>query len=174
MAGQSDGESVYGDDDLDALPNDAFVLLEEEAFSYTQAQSQAPLKAAPSSDYGDEIDEEDLDKEVVVDGSRIAPAIHQNSPLVRSPIVNRAVPGPTQQEQFRQQRYGLNDNSSLANRQRYNPPPKFDDTSRVLAPVPIAQHEPEDEQMEAAGPDVLSLQRQVEEVYFLAVMADLY
>jgi hypothetical protein len=157
MAGHDDGESNYDDDDLDALPDDALVELENNAIQFTQAHR---AKAAPSSDYGEDVDfeDEDLDDAVVIDESRSTPVI--------VPSLRQNVPGPaTQHEQFRQQRYGAANNSNLANRQRYNPPPKFNESSRVPS-VPIVQHVRQVEQGgdQAVGSDVLSLQRQVEEV----------
>lgn len=152
MAGHDDGESAYDDDDLDDLPSDALVELENNAIQFTQAQR---VKAAPSSDYGDDFEDGDLDDAVVIDESRSTPALRQT------------VPGPAiQHEQFRRQRYGMANNSNLANRQRYNPPPKFNESSR-LPSGPIVQHADKVEQgtgEQAAGSDVLSLQRQVEEV----------
>jgi hypothetical protein len=156
MAGHDDGESNYDDDDLDDLPSDALIELENNAIQFTQAQR---VKAAPSSDYGDDFEDEDLDDAVVIDESRSTPAI--------VPTLRQTVPGPAiQHEQFRQQRYGMANNSNLANRQRYNPPPKFNESSR-LPTEPIVQHADKVEQgtgEQAAGSDVLSLQRQVEEV----------
>jgi hypothetical protein len=157
MAGHDDGESNYDDDDLDALPNDALIELENNAIQFTQAHR---ARAAPSSDYGEDVDfeEEDLDDAVVIDESRSTPAV--------VPSLRQNVPGPaTQHEQFRQQRYGATNNSNLANRQRYNPPPKFNEPSR-LSSAPVVQQARQVEQgsEQVFGPDVLGLQRQVEEV----------
>lgn len=152
MAAHDDGESNYDDDDLDDLPTDALLELENNAIQFTQAQR---VKAPPSSDYGDDFEDEDLDDAVVIDESRSTPAFPRQT-----------VPGPaTQHEQFRQQRYVAANNSNLANRQRYNPPPKFNESSR-LALAPIAQYVGEIEQGRGvqASPNVLNLQRKVEEV----------
>jgi hypothetical protein len=72
MAGHDDGESNYDNDDLDDLPSDALIELENNAIQFTQAQR---VKAAPSSDYGDDFEDEDLDDAVVIDESRSTPAI---------------------------------------------------------------------------------------------------
>jgi len=108
----------------------------------------------------DDFDDEDLDDAVVIDESRSTPAV--------LPALRRNVPGPaTQQEQFRQQRYGTAINSNLANRQRYNPPPKFNETNRLPPPAPNAQHAPKVEQEDAEQAPVThvsSLQRQIDEV----------
>ena len=165
MAGHDDGGSNYGDDDLDALAHDTLIELENNAIQATQAQR---VQAAPSSDYGDdEFQEEDFDDAVVIDESRSTPAIVSS--------LRQNVPGPaTQHEQFRQQRYGAGNNSSLASRQRYNPPPKFNEPSRVPS-VPIVQNIRPVHQggEEAQVPDVLSLQRQIEEVMLPSPIIDL-
>jgi hypothetical protein len=156
MADHDDGENYFDDDDLDALPADAFLELENHAIQSTQAHRP---KAPPSSDYGDDFEDGDLDDAVVIDESRSTPAI--------VPILRQNAPGQaTQREQFRQQRYGAAVNANLVNRQRYNPPPKFNDSSRLqLAPIvqnaPQVDRETEDQ---TPGPDLTSLQRQVEEV----------
>jgi hypothetical protein len=156
MAGHEDGESNYDDDDLDDITTDALIELENNAIQFTQAQR---VKAAPSSDYGDDFEDEDLDDAVVIDESRSKPAI--------IPSLRQNVPGlATQHEQFRQQRYGEANSSNLANRQRRNLPPKFNDLNRS-PPASTAQHVGHVEEArgeEAAGLDVLSLQRQVQEV----------
>jgi hypothetical protein len=162
MADHDDGERCFDDDDLDALPNDTLLELENNAIQFTQAQTiyTSRAKATPSSDYGDDFDDEDLDDAVVIDESRSTPAV--------LPALRRNVPGPaTQQEQFRQQRYGTAINSNLANRQRYNPPPKFNETNRLPPPASNAQHAPKVEQEDAEQAPVThvsSLQRQIDEV----------
>jgi hypothetical protein len=164
MAGHDDEENFFDDDDLDALPHDALIELENNAIQFTQAQMNytSKVKAAPSSDYGDDFEDADLDDAVVIDESRSTPAI--------IPTLRRNVPGPaTQQEHFRQQRHDTVDNPNLANRQRYNPPAKFNETNRLSPPAPIAPYEPKVEQgnrEQAPGPDISSLQRQIEEVMF--------
>lgn len=72
-----DDDSYDDDFDLDGLPHEALLQLESNAIQFTQAQqTQASLQhPAPSSDYGDDFDDEDLDDNVVVDESRSTPAI---------------------------------------------------------------------------------------------------
>ena len=92
MAGYEDDEDWF-DNDLDDLPVDALAELEHNAIQFTQA-----VKAPPSSDYGDEFEDDDLDDAVVIDEARSAavpPALHRN-------IAGQS----TQREQFREQRYG--------------------------------------------------------------------
>lgn len=116
MAGFDDGDSFFGGEDLDALPEEALEELENNAIQFTQAQTQA-ARLAPSSDYGDEFDDEDLDDAVVIDQLRSGPA---------APIYpNRNVSGqPPHQDQFRPQQQP-NPSPVLPNRQHPNPPPKF-------------------------------------------------
>lgn len=155
MAGYDDGEDFFDDDDLDALPHDTLLELENDAIQFTQAQTQAARqKPPPSSDYGDEFDDEDLDDAVVIDESRSTAAI---------PPVQRPDP-VTQHEQFRQDRYGAPSGSNLANRPR-----QLHQPSRVSAQIPTPQHESMVAQQgshpsAAAGLTVESLQKQVEQV----------
>ncbi|KAK2624468.1 hypothetical protein QTJ16_006418 [Diplocarpon rosae] len=112
MAGYEDGESFFGDDDLDALPEDALDALENNAIQFTQAQTQAPrLQPPPSSDYGDEFDDEDLDDAIVIDESR-SPAAVVNGP-------RRSNPAQASQREH------VNSNLSFPSRQWPGPPPKF-------------------------------------------------
>ncbi|PQE24932.1 hypothetical protein CJF32_00007315 [Rutstroemia sp. NJR-2017a WRK4] len=106
MAPNEYGENNFSDDDfLDDLPPDALTELENNAITFTQ---KANFKPSPSSDYGDDFDDEDLDDTVVVDEARSAPAV--------VPPAHRKNPNPVvQREQFRQQRYG---DSGIANRTR--------------------------------------------------------
>lgn len=112
MAGYAHGENNFSDDDLDDLPIDALAELEHNAIQFTQAtntQARPKPAPAPSSDYGDDFDDEDLDDAVVIDESRSTPAIVT--------AFSRNNPGPpTERDQFRQQRYG--NSNALANRQR--------------------------------------------------------
>ena len=95
MAPHEDGENNFSDDDfLNDIPADALDELENNAIAFTQAQ----IKAPPSSDYGDEFDDDDLDDTVVVDEARSAPAV---VPYVPRNNLNQAV----RQEQFQQQNY---------------------------------------------------------------------
>ncbi|CAD6448649.1 682f48f5-55cb-4af9-b9bc-b85d7091a730 [Sclerotinia trifoliorum] len=93
MAPHEDGENNFSDDDfLNDIPADALEELENNAIAFTQAQ----IKAPPSSDYGEELDDDDLDDAVVIDEARSVPAV---APYVPRNNVNQA----TQQAQFRQQ-----------------------------------------------------------------------
>lgn len=82
MAGHGDGGELFSDDDLDDLPNDALAELESNAIRSTQAFNQAAIKVPPSSDYGDDFEDEDLDDAVVIDESKSAAAVVR--PLYRS------------------------------------------------------------------------------------------
>ena len=86
MPSYADGENNFSDDDLDDLPLNALTELENNAIQSTQAactstqpiaqpSGQTNRANAPSSDYGDDFDDEDLDDAVVVDESRSTPAI---------------------------------------------------------------------------------------------------
>ncbi|KAG4433559.1 hypothetical protein IFR05_010955 [Cadophora sp. M221] len=123
MAGLDDGENFFGDDDLDTLPEAALEELENNAIQFTQAQTQAArLQPPPSSDYGDDFDDEDLDDAVVIDQSRTVPSAPSYS--------NRNVFGqPPQRDQFRPQQHP-NPSPILPNRQRPNPPPKYSQPNR--------------------------------------------
>jgi hypothetical protein len=69
MASQDDGDELFSDDDLDDLPPNALEELEKSAIRQTQHQTQATVivEPRPSSDYGDEFDDDDLDDAVVID-----------------------------------------------------------------------------------------------------------
>ncbi|KAM3081211.1 hypothetical protein ACMFMF_003125 [Clarireedia jacksonii] len=106
MAPNECGENNFSDDDfLDDLPPDALTELENNAIVFTQ---KANFKPTPSSDYGDDFGDEDLDDTVVVDEARSAPAVvppaHRNN---HNPVAQR--------EQFRQKRYG---DTGIVNRTR--------------------------------------------------------
>jgi hypothetical protein len=131
MAGHHDDEEDYfDDDDLDALPNDTLIELENNAIQFTQAQTQARHKPPPSSDYGDDFEDENLDDAVVIDESRSTPAI--------VPTYSRYNAGQTtQSEQFRQQRYGTISHPDLPTSVRPNNPPIFNQPSRLPShPLP--------------------------------------
>ncbi|KAF4630430.1 hypothetical protein G7Y89_g7708 [Cudoniella acicularis] len=139
MNGHNDRDASFSDHDFDDLPDDTLALLESNAIQFTQAQTQARTAkpvAAPSSDYGDEFDDEEF--EIVIDESRSTPVIISGLP--------RNQPGQaTQREQFRQQRYGTvgNSHTSLADRPRNiaNPPPRFTQPK----PPPARVHTPQNE-----------------------------
>lgn len=165
MAGYDDGESVYGDDNFDALPVDALEELETNAIQYTQAQTQAARPVPPpSSDYGDDFDDEDLDDAVVIDESRSTPA-------TTSYPLRHVSAQPAQREPYRHPQHGpsSNTNSTLPNRTYPKPPPAFNQPNRF--PVRVAP--PQNESMRAEqgsqpstapNSEVERLQRMVEEV----------
>jgi hypothetical protein len=168
------GENFYSDDDLDDLPNDYLAELEHNAIQFTQAQTQprvlkpgADLKVAPSSDYGDDIDDEDLDDAVVMDESRSTP--------VTIPIFQRDIPnqGP-QPEQLRQHHYGSGtvgkpNATRVSNGQARMPPPLM-----FSQPIPQGSRVRKDgndsmimehgSQLPVADQGVDALQRQIQEV----------
>jgi len=89
MAGYADGENNFSDDDLDDLPFNALAELENNAILSTQAANTHPPRkpvAAPSSDYGDDFDDEDLDDAVIIDESRSTPSTTRN---VAGPTLQR-------------------------------------------------------------------------------------
>lgn len=174
MAGyDDDDEEVFDDDDFDALPDDALVELENNAIQFTQAQTQAARGkvVAPSSDYGDDIDDVDFEEDILIDEARSTPAItaHLNIPGLA-----------TQQEQFRQQRYATTNNSSstsqLASRTRPTPP-RFTESnhSRPPAAIPlndsvVAEHG--SQPSAASDVKVESLRKQLEEVITILSLID--
>jgi hypothetical protein len=171
MAGQDDGDNFFDDDDLDTLPHDALVELENNAIQFTQAQTATRYNAAASSDYGDDFDDEELDDAVVIDESRSTPAA--------IPALHRNIPGQvTPREQFRQQRHGTLStlNPNLASRQRPPDPPKFNQPNRSQPCIPQNDSMTAQQGSQASGleANVESLQRQIEEVmlssYYIRIM----
>lgn len=157
MAGHDDdGDSFFGDDDLDALPEDALDELENNAIQFTQASRYQP---PPSSDYGDEFDDEDLDDAIVVDESRSAP--------VTTHYPHRSIPGQTPQR-FQHSIA----NHLLAQRQFPSPPAKFHQPQSDQSLRATLQHREGDslqnDQRSAASTPAISeveqLRRKVEEV----------
>ncbi|ESZ95526.1 hypothetical protein SBOR_4079 [Sclerotinia borealis F-4128] len=125
MAPHEDGENNFSDDDfLNDIPADALEELENNAIAFTQAQ----IKAPPSSDYGDELDDDDLDDAVVIDEARSAPAV--------VPFVHRNNLNPVaRQEQIRKQRYG---DTNIVNRHRNNiGPPLPHQSNRLPQPLSV-------------------------------------
>ncbi|KAK6583832.1 hypothetical protein PZA11_003562 [Diplocarpon coronariae] len=139
MAGYDDGDSFFADEDLDALPEDTLDELENNAIQFTQAQTQAPrLHPPPSSDYGDEFDDEDLDDAVVIDESRSTVA------AVNYP--HRSNPAQTSQREH------VNPNLNLPSRQWPGPPPNYNQSRYNPAILPPLQsrHSAEHDSMGAA------------------------
>jgi hypothetical protein len=165
MAGFADGENNFSDDDIDDLPANALQELENNAIQFTQAATQPRLKVPPSSDYGDEFDDEDLDDAVVIDEARSAPAVN--------PIFNR---GPqsqvAQREHFRQHRYGAPSNSNLDNRSRPNVPPTLNQPNidRPNLPIQVQQQESmlaQQGSLPEPGDNVDDLQKQIQDVHMI-------
>lgn len=73
MADSVDGDDFFSDDGLDGLAPDALDEIENNAIRYTQYQATQALTLPPSSDYGDDLDDEDLDDAVVFDGAHVDP-----------------------------------------------------------------------------------------------------
>lgn len=172
MAGYEDGETNFSDDDLDDLPANALQELENNAIQFTQAASQAWVKLPPSSDYGDEFDDEDLDDAIVIDEARRAPAVIST--------FNRGPPSQTaQREQFRQQRYRAPSipNPNLVNQPRPSVSPTLHQPNLSQPPVSIhiQQHESmvaQQGSLPESGEKVDDLQRQIQEVWSLHVILD--
>ncbi|EKD18276.1 DNA repair protein Rad26 [Drepanopeziza brunnea f. sp. 'multigermtubi' MB_m1] len=155
--------TVWQEDALEELENNAI------QFTQAQAQTQAPrYQPPPSSDYGDEFDDEDLDDAIVVDESRSTPA------LTHYP--HRSIPGQaSQREHLRPFPHG-NTNHILANRQCPIPPT---DSNQPLPSHPVRSHTqsraavPEDDSLRVeqgsaaqteANSEVERLKRMVEEL----------
>ena len=119
MAAQVVEDDTYSDDDLDALPANAFHQLQEDAFRSTQHQPDPPRQRLPdpskptayhaltsnadlqhhSSDYGD-FEDEMLDGEIIDGAAQPGMSLSQ----ARLPLI-LAVGESTQREEWRQQRY---------------------------------------------------------------------
>jgi hypothetical protein len=112
MASQDDGDELFSDGDLDDLPPNALEELENNAIRQTQHQTQATLivEPLPSSDYGDEFDDDDLDDAVVIDETGGVPNLFP-------PLQPFNASLGTQGDQFQQGQYGgRNHLNSLAAR----------------------------------------------------------
>jgi hypothetical protein len=164
MAGYADAESDFSDDDLDLLPPNALAELESHAIRCTQAaHTQTRRAVPPSSDYGDNFEDEDLDDAVVIDEARSAPAIVPN--------LHRNLSQPSQREKFPHQPYGT---TSIASRQRpdgYLHQPARDNLPSPAAmprKVPMAARQGS----QTGGTDeAAALRRQLEEVcWFLSLL----
>jgi hypothetical protein len=168
------GDNNFSDDDFDDLPNDYLAELEHNAVQFTQAQTQprvlnqpATVNGAPSSDYGDDIDDEDLDDAVVIDESRSTPA---TIPNLQRDLTGEAV----QREQFRQHRYGngtagnANANGVDQERSRMPPPPRFSQPipqgSRTRKAENDSGNTGQGSQPAASQHGADALQKQIEEV----------
>jgi hypothetical protein len=166
MAGQDDGDDFFSDSDFDDLPHNALDELENNAILHTQHQTQATqiINVQPSSDYGDGLDDEDLDDAVVFDEAQGVPDLL----LALQP----ASAGPaTQQEQFRKGRYGgLGSISPLADRTLKQNVNLENRSVQQEAPAIIRENEASKEQQREVPKDaradsmVEALQKQVQEV----------
>jgi hypothetical protein len=158
MAAYTVEESNFDDDDLDDLPDSTLAALENHAIRLTQAaHNQGGRQAPPSSDYGDDFDDEDLDDAVVIDEARSAPAIVPT--LHRRPLSQT----PQREQQFLHPLpYG---NTSHANRQRQETLIHQPDHLPQPAPLPYKQPVPIRQGSQAKGTEeVALLRRQLEEV----------
>ena len=159
MAPNEYGENNFSDDDfLDDLPPDALTELENNAITFTQ---KANFKPSPSSDYGDDFDDEDLDDTVVVDEARSAPAV--------VPPAHRKNPNPVvQREQFRQQRYG---DSGIANRTRNDAAVELaGQPDHLLQTIPLPREDSSvsrQQSQSVADGDAEALRKLVQEVRFV-------
>lgn len=166
MASQDDRYDYFSDSDLDELPHNALDELENNAILHTQHLTQATqiINAPSSSDYGDGLNDDDLDDAVVFDEAQGVP----ERLLALQPII----PGPaTQRVQFRKGRYrGPINVSPLADRtlkQNINPE---NHNVEQEGSVKVYQNEVSQETLREvldeakADPMVEALQKQVQEV----------
>jgi hypothetical protein len=167
MAGQDDGYDYFPDSDLDDLPNNALAELEHNAILQTQHLTQATqiINAPPSSDYGDGLDDEDLDDAVVFDEAQGVPE--------RLLALQSTIAGPAaQREQFRKGRYsGPIDVSPLADRTLRQNLYLENRYAGQEGPVIVPQNEVSQETLREeivvtkVDPMVEALQKQVQEVW---------
>jgi hypothetical protein len=160
MAGYQHGDNNFSDDELDDLPASALQELENNAIQFTQAanaNTQAShWKAPPSSDYGDDFNDEDLDDAVVIDEARSTPAV---LPVFNQNTAHRA----SQQEQFRPPQYRK---IPLLNRPRANVPIPIQH-SQNRPPHLISQYDSalaQQGSLPEPGEEVDDLQKQIQEV----------
>lgn len=159
MAGHDDGGNFFSDDSLDDLAPTDLEQLENNAIQFTQGAVH--VKGPPSSDYGDDFDD-DLDDAVVIDEARSSPAV--------LPALQRNNAGQATPVQFRQQRFGtVGHPSEPGNKpQRQEPaPPIFRRPSRP--PSPFHQNTPIQIQhsiqiADGSHEKLEDLQKQIEEV----------
>ena len=154
-----DDEDTFSDwGDLETLPDHALAELESNAIQFTQAQQPAQ-SVAPSSDYGDDFDDEDLDDNVVIDESKSTPALNSTfqprrptpSQFNRDRFPQRPAPSAIVYPPVQQRSYPQPPRFS-----QYQPPqPSLQQPARVNPQT--QSQEPNDEQAD--------LQRQIEEVH---------
>jgi hypothetical protein len=165
MAGQDDGDDFFSDSDFDDLPRNALDELENNALLHTQHQTQATqiINVLPSSDYGDGLDDKDLDDAVVFDEAQGVP----DRLLAFQPT--SAV--STTREQFRKARYGgpgsvspLADRTLKQNRNLENRSVQQEATAIICQNDALQVREREAPKEVRVDPMVETLQKQVQEV----------
>lgn len=152
-------EDTFSDwGELENLPVDTLAELENNAIQFTQAQQPA-RPVAPSSDYGDDFDDEDLDDNVVIDESRSTPAINPTFQPRRS------------SQQFNQNNFPQRPASSaisysaVEQRSRPPPPPRFSQSQQRRANVQEEAAEASyNTQLQEPDAGLEILRRQIQEV----------
>lgn len=160
MAPHDEGDTFSDWGDLEDLPDDALAELENNAIQFTQAQQPAQQQAravAPSSDYGDDFDDEDLDDNVVIDESKSTPALN---PTFQPRRPNQQY----SQDQFPQRPATITVVKPAIERQSRPPPPRFDQSQKNIPhrQEPTASNRNTQSQEQDVGLE--DLQRQIEEV----------
>ncbi|POS85650.1 hypothetical protein EPUL_002776 [Erysiphe pulchra] len=147
----------FSDDDLDKLPQDTFIELENKAIQYTQAQTQARLNAVSTSDYGDDLEDDDLNDAVVIDRSSgtqvIIRSLHQNKTNIVELQKDAGV--KISQSSHRQE-----PNLSL----RTNKSGHISSKSQVSASQDGSLSQPKDNRPHSRSTQIANLQRQIEEL----------
>ncbi|RKF57294.1 putative dna repair protein rad26 [Golovinomyces cichoracearum] len=147
MDGFTDEENFYDDDDLDDLPHEKFTELENDAIQYTQAQTQARLRVDTISDYGNDLEDDDLKDAAMSDECSstqlIVPSFQQNITAVTT--------------------------GSQNNERTDSPNPSYGhETSLSLRNIKASQHEilikHQAFQSDSVNAQVISLQKQVEDL----------
>lgn len=156
-----DDEDTFSD--WGDLEDDALAELENNAIQFTQAQrpAQEPARlVAPSSDYGDDFEDGDLDDNVVIDESRSTPALNPTFHPQRPSQQNY------HQDQFLQ-RSATNAVVNVAVKHHIRPPPHRFNPSQSQRNIPHRQ-EPtsshRNTQPQEQDVALQDLQRQIEEV----------
>ena len=166
MAGQDDGDDFFSDSDFDDLPRNALDELENNALLHTQHQTQATqiINVPPSSNYGDGLDDEDLDDAVVFDEAQGVPdRLLALQPTGAGPL--------TQREQFRKGRYGEPGSVSPLADRTLKPNRNLENRSVQPEPTVIIRQNEASQERQREGPKegrvdpmVEVLQKQVQEV----------
>jgi hypothetical protein len=178
MAGRVNGDDFLSDGDLDDLPPNALEELEKSALRQTQHQTQATviIEPCPSSDYGYEFDDEDLDDALVIDETRGVPS---QFPLLQQ--LNASL--DNQRDRFNNTRYWSPEHlNSFATGPLVHESPFLDPT--------IQRHDPKQAQIDRDGlgtrlreevftravprADVDALQQEIQVVCFVVQIAVLF